>query len=84
MRSLHDTNCPIKQYCRKKEIIHGSQGDYKTPARTEIHYTKISQDRKTKGAENKYKQYKNKLANIIKRCRKNYDSKMIDDCYKYC
>lgn len=42
MRSLHDTNCPIKQYCRKKEIIHGSQGDYKTPARTEIHYTKIS------------------------------------------
>lgn len=26
MRSLHDTNCPIKQYCRKKEIIHDHKG----------------------------------------------------------
>lgn len=77
--SLYDKNCPIKQYHRKQKskdqpcFTKGLQNACKK--KNTLFWEFIKQ--RTKEAEKKYKNYKNKLTNIIMVCRKEYYTKIL-------
>ncbi|XP_060771169.1 uncharacterized protein LOC132882014 [Neoarius graeffei] len=75
---LYDKNCPLKQYSTKQNyndqpwITKGLQNACKKKNTLYREFIKL----RTKEAENKYK---NKLTSIIRRCRKDYYGKLIDN-----
>lgn len=78
---LYDKNCPTIKYNRKHKysdrpwITKGLQNACKKKNTLYREFLK----QRTKDAENKYKKYKNKLTNIIRVCRKEYYSKILNN-----
>uniref|UniRef100_A0A8C7YP82 Reverse transcriptase domain-containing protein n=1 Tax=Oryzias sinensis TaxID=183150 RepID=A0A8C7YP82_9TELE len=78
--SLFDKNCPIKAFRIKTNysqcpwVTKGLQNACK---KKNCLYKEFLKQR-TKEAENRYKKYRNKLTNIIRRCKKEYYDKLLD------
>lgn len=80
-KTLYDKHCPIKEYNRNFKytncpwITKGLQNACKK--KNTLHRDFIRQ--RTKEAENKYKKYKNKLTHIIRKSKKEYFGKILED-----
>ena len=79
--SLYDKNCPLKQcnmknkYSESPWITKGLQNACKKKNMLYRSFIKC----RTKEAEQKYKRYKNKLTNIMRVCKKNYYTKILEN-----
>ena len=79
-KRIYDKNCPLKQYSRKHKYIDQpwiTKGLHNACKKKNTLYREFIK-RRTREAEDKYKKYKNKLTNIIRTCRKDYYSKLLD------
>ena len=80
-KTLYDKNCPLKQYSRKHNyreqpwITKGLQNACKKKNTLYREFIK----HRTNETETKYKKYKNKLTNIIRKCRKEHYSKLLEN-----
>ena len=77
---LYNKNCPIKQYSNKNKYVDnpwmtkGLQNACKK--KNSLYRLFIKQ--KSVEAELKYKKYKNKLLNIMRACKKDYYTRLVD------
>lgn len=79
-KDLYDKNCPIKQYSIKSKYVENQwmTKGLQNACKKKNNLYKIFIKYKTKEAELKYKKYKNKLTNIMRICKKDYYTKLLD------
>lgn len=78
---LYDKNCPLKQYTRKynyRDRPWITKGLHNASKKKNALYREFIK-RRTKETESKYKKYKNKLTNIMRKCKKDYYSKLLNN-----
>uniref|UniRef100_A0A3Q3KL62 Reverse transcriptase domain-containing protein n=1 Tax=Monopterus albus TaxID=43700 RepID=A0A3Q3KL62_MONAL len=80
-KTVYDRNCPRMRYKNKKNYSERpwmSKGLQNACKKKNVLYKQFIKDR-SKKAEEKYKTYKNKLTEILRRCKKLYYSKILED-----
>ena len=80
-KQLYDKNCPVREDSRKNKHKNDpwiSKGLQNACKKKNTLYREFVKHR-TKEAENKYKKYKNKLTSIIRICKKEYYSTILEN-----